>query len=181
MDNIADLEIRMPVTEEEIDACSLLMSRTDPWLTLGRTYDESRKLFTDPQKEVFIAVESNRLAGFLVLDLNGPFKGYIQSLCIVPSRRSAGLGSKMIKFAENLIFEISPNAFICVSDFNPRAKALYQRLGYKAVGELPDFFVSGKTEILMRKTTGPIQSFRPRSKRAGFKGPGNTRGMHMEC
>lgn len=169
MDNAAGLEIRKPATEYEIDACSLLMSRTDPWVTFGRTYDESRKLFTDPDKQVFVAAENNRLAGFLVLDINGPFKGYIQSLCIVPSRRRAGLGSRMIEFAENLIFQTSPNVFICVSDFNPRAKTLYQRLGYKVVGALPDFIVSGKTEILMRKTIGPIQSFRPGVKESGVE------------
>lgn len=161
MDSAADLEIRKPGSEEEINACSLLMSRTDPWLTLGRTYEDCRKLFTDPQKEVFVAVESGCLAGFLVLDINGPFKGYIQSVCVVPSRQGTGLGSSLIGFAEELIFRISPNAFICVSDFNPRAKALYLRLGYKVVGELPDLIIPGNSEILMRKTTGPISSFRP--------------------
>lgn len=159
VDVTAHLEIRKPESEEEINSCSLLMSRTDPWLTLGRTYDDCRKLFTNPQKQVFAAVESGCLAGFLVLDNTGPFKGYIQSVCVVPSRQGAGLGSRLIGFAEDLIFRISPNAFICVSDFNPRAKALYQRLGYKVVGELPDFIIPGSSEILMRKTIGPIISF----------------------
>lgn len=163
MDADAHLEIRKLESKEEVDACSLLMSRTDPWLTLGRTLEDCRKLFTDPQKQAFIAVENDSLAGFLVLDINGPFKGYIQSVCVVPSRQGTGLGSRLIKFAEDLIFRISPNAFICVSDFNPRAKALYQRLGYEVVGELPDFIVPGNSEILMRKTTGPITSFRPGS------------------
>lgn len=37
MDATADLEIRKLESKEEVDACSLLMSRTDPWLTLGQT------------------------------------------------------------------------------------------------------------------------------------------------
>jgi RimJ/RimL family protein N-acetyltransferase len=33
--------------------------------------------------------------------------------------------------------------FLCVSSFNPRARALYERSGYRFVGELPDYVVDG--------------------------------------
>ena len=46
--------------------------------------------------------------------------------------------------------------FICVSSFNPGARRLYERLGYQVVGELPDYMVRGHSEILLRKTTGPL-------------------------
>lgn len=49
--------------------------------------------------------------------------------------------------------------FLCVSDFNPRARALYERLGYELVGELPDFLVRGQAELLYRKTRGPWAEF----------------------
>jgi ribosomal protein S18 acetylase RimI-like enzyme len=51
--------------------------------------------------------------------------------------------------------------FLCVSSFNERAQKLYQRLGYERVGELPDYVVKGYSEILMRKTRGPIFDFKP--------------------
>jgi ribosomal protein S18 acetylase RimI-like enzyme len=41
--------------------------------------------------------------------------------------------------------------FLCVSSFNPRARALYERVGFRAVGELPDYFIEGASEILMCK------------------------------
>ena len=36
------------------------------------------------------------------------------------------------------------------------------QLGCERVGELPDFLVKGYSEIVMRKTRGPLLSFKPR-------------------
>ena len=33
--------------------------------------------------------------------------------------------------------------FLTVDDFKPRAKKLYENLGYHCVGELPDFYKKG--------------------------------------
>jgi ribosomal protein S18 acetylase RimI-like enzyme len=48
------------------------------------------------------------------------------------------------------------NVFMCVSSFNIEAKRLYIRLGYEVVGELRDYIVAGHSEILLRKTIGPL-------------------------
>jgi hypothetical protein len=48
---------------------------------------------------------------------------------------------------------------MCVSSFNHDARRLYQRLGYQAVGELIDYIVRGHSEILLRKTLGPLTGF----------------------
>jgi ribosomal protein S18 acetylase RimI-like enzyme len=49
---------------------------------------------------------------------------------------------------------------MCVSSFNVDAKRLYERLGYKVVGELTDYIVRGHSELLLRKTVGPMTAFR---------------------
>ena len=54
---------------------------------------------------------------------------------------------------------------MCVSSFNLGARRLYERLGYKVVGELSDYIVRGHSELLLRKTTGPLAGF-------GSKGSG---------
>jgi len=41
--------------------------------------------------------------------------------------------------------------FLCVSSFNLRAQALYRRLGYEQVGELPGYIVEGHSELLFWK------------------------------
>ena len=41
-----------------------------------------------------------------------------------------------------------------VSDINPRAMSLYERLGYVKVGTWENYNIIGQTEFLMRKTRG---------------------------
>ena len=91
--------------------------------------------------------------------MNGPFPGYIQSIGVAPDARGRGVGSRIIAWAEERIFRESPNVFMCVSSFNHGARRLYQRLGYTIVGELPDYIVQGQSEILLRKTRGPLADF----------------------
>lgn len=43
-----------------------------------------------------------------------------------------------------------------MSSFNQDAQRWYQRMGYQAIGELKDYLVAGHSEILMRKTIGPL-------------------------
>ena len=70
-----------------------------------------------------------------------------------------------MRFAEARIFRESPNVFLCVSSFNPRARALYKRLGYARVGELPDYLIPGHSEVIFRKTIGSFDEFNQRRKR----------------
>ena len=94
-----------------------------------------------------------------MLCLTGAFVGYIQTICIHPNRQGQGLGSRLVEFAEQRILEEFPNVFMCVSSFNRDAQRLYERLGYRVVGELTDYIVQGHSEILLRKTSGPLTTF----------------------
>jgi [ribosomal protein S18]-alanine N-acetyltransferase len=149
--------------EREADAreCARLMASSEPWLTLGRSYDTSLHIIQDPTREVFILRGEGKLAGFLILCMTGAFVGYIQTICIHPDHRGQGLGSKLVTFAEQRIFRESPNVFMCVSSFNQDARRLYERLGYQVVGELTDYIVRGHSEILLRKTIGPLTTLLP--------------------
>ena len=95
------------------------------------------------------------LAGFLILCVTGAFVGYIQTVCVRPDLRGRGLGTRLVRFAEERILREFHNVFMCVSSFNTEAKRLYLGLGYEVVGELKDYIVAGHSEILLRKTTGP--------------------------
>ena len=70
-----------------------------------------------------------------------------------------GVGRRLLAFAEERIFRESPNVFLCVSSFNAGARRLYLRLGYELIGELKDYIVRGHSELLMRKTRGPLREF----------------------
>ena len=133
------------------------MATTEPWLTIGRDFDACLALVTSPAREVYVAAEDRgEVRGFIILNMQGVFVGYIQTVCVAPEARSQGIGARLVAFAEERIFRDTPNVFLCVSSFNPRARQLYERLGYERVGELKDFLIRGASEILMRKTRGPL-------------------------
>jgi ribosomal-protein-alanine N-acetyltransferase len=103
-----------------------------------------------------VAHVNGRLAGFLLLNLQGTFAGYIQTVGMAPEFRGQGYGKRLIAFAEQRILRDHQNVFLCVSSFNQTARRLYARLGYREVGELTDFLVAGHSEFLLRKTIGPL-------------------------
>ena len=136
------------------------MSESEPWITLKRNYSDCLSIIADTEKEVYGAYNSQKdLLGFAVLNMHGAFKGYIQSILINPLFRDQGLGTSLLIFCEERIFREAPNVFICVSSFNKKATMLYDRLGYKKVGELDDYIIAGYAEILLRKTISPISDF----------------------
>jgi [ribosomal protein S18]-alanine N-acetyltransferase len=148
--------IRPLCTEAEAEACASLMAASEPWITLKRGYEASLSLLLDSSRERYVAHCGERLAGFIILNLQGAFVGYIQTVCVSPAFRGQGLGSALIAFAEKRIFREFPNVFMCVSSFNLDARRLYGRLGYTTVGELTDYIALGHSEILLRKSRGPI-------------------------
>jgi ribosomal protein S18 acetylase RimI-like enzyme len=156
-----ELTLRPLGSEAEAQACARMMAGMDPWVTLGRDFAKCLQLVTNPAKEVTIAVRDQDIEGFVVLDMQGPFVGYIQILCVRPGAQRHGLGQTLIAWAEQRIHRVSPNVYICVSSFNQRARALYERLGFEYVGTLKDLLVKGYDELLLRKSIGPISTFTP--------------------
>lgn len=132
------------------------MASSEPWITLRRTYATATKSLNNPKKEYYLITHRGERAGFLILDLNGPLGGYIQTIGVAPEYRGRGLGSAALRWAERRIFKKHRNVLLCVSSFNRRAQRLYKRLGYETVGRLRDFVVAGHDEILLRKTLGPL-------------------------
>lgn len=158
---MAEPALRPLQAPDEIAACARIMAGSDPWKTLGRQYDACYQIIADPAREVIVADADGTVAGFLVLNMQGAFTGYIQSVAVAEAYRGLGLGTRLIRAAEERIFRASPNVFMCVSSFNPAAHRLYERLGYQVVGELADYIVRGHAEILLRKTIGPLAEFIP--------------------
>jgi [ribosomal protein S18]-alanine N-acetyltransferase len=154
------VRIRPLAGPDEAAVCARLMAGSEPWLTLGRTFEASLLAIVPPDREVLVAEVDGAFAGFLVLTMAGPFRGYVQSICVTPERRSHGVGRRLLQAAEERILREAPNVFMCVSSFNPRARRLYEALGYEAVGELRDYLIPGASEVLLRKSVGPWSAFR---------------------
>ncbi|HET7891509.1 MAG TPA: N-acetyltransferase [Candidatus Sulfotelmatobacter sp.] len=131
--------------------CAAIMAGSEPWLTLQRDFEQCRVFLDRPGTELFVAWEGSRLAGFLLLAAYG-FAGspYVASIGVAAEARGQGIGSQLLRFAENR-FADRRTIFLLVSSFNHRAQKLYRRLGYEFVGELKDYLVPGHSELILQK------------------------------
>ncbi len=159
-ENNTNLEIRELQNYAEAEICARIMSNSEPWITLRRDYDASLKTITASAREVYLAIVDGEIAGFTILNMHGAFVGYIQSICVAPHWRNKGIGRQLIALAEKRIFSETSNVFICASDFNKDAQRLYEKLGYEVIGELKDYIIAGRSEILLRKTIAPLAEFK---------------------
>jgi ribosomal protein S18 acetylase RimI-like enzyme len=69
---------------------------------------------------------------------DGSRRGYLYALRIKPAFRERGLGARMIRAAEEVLRGRGmDSASIGVEKNNPRARALYERQGYRVIAEDP--------------------------------------------
>jgi ribosomal protein S18 acetylase RimI-like enzyme len=144
-----------PATDEERHWGAAIMGASDPWLSLGRTAAHCCEVLFDARYEVFVAANreaGGRPQGIAVVDPKGLAGApYLKAIAVDPEARSRGIGTALLAHVERELGVPGRNMFLCVSSFNGRARALYERLGYAMVGELTDFLVPGASELILRK------------------------------
>lgn len=146
-----EIDIKL-ASDQEKDMAAGLMAESEPWITLGRTEVMCRDICHDPEFYLYFAQCNEMPAGIILIDPRGVAGSpYIKSIAVYPEFRGQGIGTNLLSFAENLFKSKSRHIFICVSSFNHRARELYERRGYKAIGELKDYIIEGASEILMHK------------------------------
>jgi [ribosomal protein S18]-alanine N-acetyltransferase len=138
--------------EQEKDLAALLLAASEPWITLRITEDQCRKNCHDPEFLLYMAYKNDKPAGIIILDPRGVAGSpYIKSIAVYPEFRGQGIGTMLLSFAEDLFRDNARHIFICVSSFNRRARNLYERSGFQAVGEFKDYIIEEASEILMHK------------------------------
>jgi ribosomal-protein-alanine N-acetyltransferase len=146
-----DIDIR-GATPEDCEWAAQLMAESDPWVTLDRSLDACRAVFSDGRNETFVAHAGGQPRGFIVLDRAGIAGApYVRSIAVDEAARGQGIGTRLLAFAEEHFRRHSRHLFLCVSSFNPRARALYERNGYHVVGDLPALSIDGHSELLLHK------------------------------
>jgi len=145
------IEIRL-AGDAEKDWAAEQMAGSDPWKFLGIGIEPCRRACHHPEYRLFIAHDGETPCGLLLMHPRGVAGSpYISSIAVAEAYRGRGVGSRMLQFAEEQFQERARHIFLCVSSFNRRARVLYERRGYAAVGELPDYLIEGASEILMHK------------------------------
>ncbi len=80
-ENAIAVDIRKLGQTSEIEACARMMSGSEPWITLRRGYAASVKILSIPSREIYLAVADSEITGFILLNMQGAFIGYIQTVC----------------------------------------------------------------------------------------------------
>lgn len=140
-----------PARKSEFEWCAQLMASTEPWITLQRDIEQCRGVLGRPGGDMFVAREAGQLIGFILIHYYGCAGApYITTVAIAKGARGKGVGTQLLAFAERQAAG-RKFIFLCVSSFNSRAQELYFRLGYKRVGEFPDYVIAGHSELLLCK------------------------------
>ncbi|MBH1939654.1 GNAT family N-acetyltransferase [Mobilitalea sibirica] len=141
--------------KKHLDDCKVALQNSD----LGRVYfpQENKAINAINEgiskQEILVALNPEGLClGFVWLIRNGVFHSfpYIHIIAVKEEYRSLGIGREILDYIEKLVAE-SSKIFLVVDDFNPKAKLLYQKVGYKEVGVIPDLYKKGINGSLMMK------------------------------
>ncbi len=150
---MADIKpsIRLVKSDEEKKICAQILCNSEPWTILKISFSQVMNTLKDTINEIHVVLVKDEIVGLIIIQTKGAFSGYLKSIALKKKWRGRGLGKIMMDFFEQRVFSKGENAFLCVSSFNTKAKQFYLDLGYKIIGELTDYVVKGKDEILMRK------------------------------
>jgi ribosomal protein S18 acetylase RimI-like enzyme len=105
------------------------------------------------KNEIYVAIDqNNKCLGFMWVITNGMFHSYpyLHIIAVKKEIRGLGIGKQLLKYLEDK-FKDHKKMFLVAADFNPRAKKLYEAIGYKEVGVIPGLYLEGITEYIMMK------------------------------
>ena len=105
-------------------------------------------------KQIYVALdENNNFLGFVYIIMNGTFYRFpfLHVIAIAPQHRNKGIGTKLLNYFKNLAFENADKIFLTVAEFNPKARQLYESLGYLQVGFISSLYRDGVSEFLTMK------------------------------
>jgi ribosomal protein S18 acetylase RimI-like enzyme len=144
--------IRIAVANaEDAEWCARLMAESEPWITLGSDLENRRAAVRRLGTELFVASKDGTRMGFvLVAEYGMAGAPYIASIGVAEGARGQGIGAALLRFAEER-FAGRRHVFLLVSSFNARAQKFYQEHGYARVGEIQDYIVPGKSELIYHK------------------------------
>ncbi len=161
-----DLEIA-PITENDYDGAAAAIASGLVFQWYGMTHPVARDFVVRAATDsiVVVARVGGRVVGVAIFRADGPMpvRAYLRVLAVAEGSRGQGVGRALLRYVEEQAFQQGPNLFLLCVDRNTDARRFYEREGYHLVGALPDLGFEGITELLYRKTLGPIRGYVPRS------------------
>ncbi|MGA7329050.1 MAG: GNAT family N-acetyltransferase [Rhodomicrobium sp.] len=151
--NLGPLTLR-PLTTGNAAALGEAMAFMPPWSVIGWP---AERLVRSLQGELpsvcrFEVKVDEALAGVVTIQapfLHGP---YLQLLAILPEFQGRKLGQHILVWMEaQARLQESRQLWLCVSTFNTRGRAFYERFGFEEVAALEKLASDVSDELLMRK------------------------------
>lgn len=155
--------IFLKASKGHLTECSEILENT----TLGQKYflDSNgkyigKKLLAEgfEKGEIYISYcekNKNQIIGFSWIQARGIFNWfpYLHIVAISKENQGKGYGKKHMAHFESMCQEVfkASKGFLVVGKYNTKAIALYKKIGYQVVGDLPNLFVNGLDEVFMYK------------------------------
>lgn len=130
------------------------LAAISPWSIIGYPADRLTRALQSQQPSMkrFEVLSGGALAGVIAIQdpfLHGP---YLQLLAILPAFQGQSLGLRLLKWMESEARRAEARQlWLCVSTFNTRARAFYERFGFEAVAVLDKLSTDASDELFMRK------------------------------
>ena len=143
-----------PLTAENAQKLARTLSAMPPWSVIGYPADRLADWLQheQPALKKFEVLAMDDLAGVIVIQdpfLHGP---YLKLIAILPEFQGRSFGLRLLHWMESEARRSEARQlWLCVSTFNTRAQAFYERYGFQAVAMLDKLASDGSDELLMRK------------------------------
>jgi ribosomal-protein-alanine N-acetyltransferase len=102
--------------------------------------------------KTWVAFSSDQIIGFVVLGREPQKVGHIVTIDVVQSARGTGVGSALMKTAEDWAFRQGLHLiYLETAEDNRPAQCFYMARGYAKVEEIPNYYSAGQTAWVMVK------------------------------
>ena len=146
------------LTPDEALVLGRAFAAMDPWLSYGLTGASLGAFFAKSEPDVvrYAIRSADALAGVVIVRtawLHGPYLWFVG---LRDAHQSNGIGGSILAWLEGEARTAGArNLWLCVSEINTRARAIYERKGFACVGDLDGLTADHMTEQLMRKRLPP--------------------------
>jgi ribosomal protein S18 acetylase RimI-like enzyme len=142
---------------EDIPPVAAWMVQYPLWQDYGLTEARAGAIMTqglaDGHPLLVVDLGDDKACAFAYVVPRGAFglSPYLRWLAVRPGLNSAGIGGHLLAAVEAQSRTVRNELFLLAAEFNTSAQRFYERHGYTRVGVLPDYVVSGVTEVIYWK------------------------------
>jgi ribosomal-protein-alanine N-acetyltransferase len=105
-------------------------------------------LWAIPSAQILVARHGNEIVGCAIGDRNGDISRVV-NIAVDPGQRRQGIGEQLLAALERAL--PVGDLILMVQEENTAAQALYQKSGYRKVGDARNYYGKGEHGIWMRK------------------------------